>query len=805
MFNFSNIDPIEFEEICCEILEKITKQSCRIFAKGRDGGIDIQSNKNPKIIGQAKLYLGSSQSVTIHNIKNEFNRIKKREIEQYYIFVGRELSPEKVEEIYEQFKDYMKSKENIYTLKEIDKLLQTEECKDIVQKHIKLWICSTNILEMINNRNTIWDKEILYNDIQKELELFVQTEAYNQCKEILEKERTLLILGAPGIGKTTISKMLALYYLQKGYETKYIDSTNLRDLKKSLSLDYNKKEFIFIDDCLGQSYIELTKENESDLVKFIKFVKNNPNKTLLLNSRITVYKEALKRNYDFEKINKNKEKGIQILEIKEFSNIEKALILSKYLKVKKVPPEYQKEIIKNAKYMEIVKSKNFNPRIIDYMTEESKYKNIQPKNYVHEILEALKKSEYAWNDEFCYKIRKTDRIFLYTLYSISSHKVKEKILKRAFLERLKFENIDTTMNIYEDTLKRLNESFVKIIVTPKGRYITALNPSINDFIDKKLSENEMEQEKIKKCIVAVEQCERLIKTDAEKKEFISKKIEQEKFLQMETNEYESIEQIYLQYAIICEKLENTKINNVLKKLENTANRCIVFSKYISLEKVFSKMYYNKKYQKEMQETFLDAKNIIKIIEKTDIEEAINIIRIATENKEEKLQNKEILIEYIQEELKAEVKYFSEDIIEMDVGLDDIVASEIEELKEEYEYNEKTLQNSEEEFKEELYEKVKKSFEFVIITEIERYLDDLYNDMPEIIYKDIKLIDVEPYINETMIENLADKYIKLVYDTPERDYNYYKKYIYDGNLLNKDYKENETIHNIFKEINTIRDQ
>ena len=142
---------------------------------------------------------------------------------------------------------------------------------------------------------------------------------------------------------------------------------------------------------------------------------------------------------------------------------------------------------------------------------------------------------------------------------------------------------------------------------------------------------------------------------------------------------------------------------------------------------------------------------------------------------------------------------------MDVGLDDIVASEIEELKEEYEYNEKILQNSEEEFKDELYEKVEKSFEFAVIKEIERYLDDLYNDMPEIIYKDIELIDVGPYINETMIENLADKYIKLVYDTPEQDYNYYKKYIYDGNLLNKDYKENETIHNIFKEVNTIRDQ
>ena len=64
-------------------------------------------------------------------------------------------------------------------------------------------------------------------------------------------------------------------------------------------------------------------------------------------------------------------------------------------------------------------------------------------------------------------------------------------------------------------------------------------------------------------------------------------------------------------------------------------------------------------------------------------------------------------------------------------------------------------------------KVEKSFEFAAITDIERYLNDLYNDMPEIIYKDIKLIDVEPYINETMIENLADKYIKLVYDTQNK--------------------------------------
>ena len=39
--------------------------------------------------------------------------------------------------------------------------------------------------------------------------------------------------------------------------------------------------------------------------------------------------------------------------------------------------------------MEIVKSKNFNPRIIDYMTEENKYKNIQPDRRATEVSEHL--------------------------------------------------------------------------------------------------------------------------------------------------------------------------------------------------------------------------------------------------------------------------------------------------------------------------------------------------------------------------------------------------------------------------------
>ena len=55
-------------------------------------------------------------------------------------------------------------------------------------------------------------------------------------------------------------------------------------------------------------------------------------------------------------------------------------------------------------------------------------------------------------------------------------------------------------------------------------------------------------------------------------------------------------------------------------------------------------------------------------------------------------------------------YFPEEEIEMDVSFDDIVASEIEDLKIEYEYDERSLQLYDETiFKEELFDRVVKDF------------------------------------------------------------------------------------------------
>ena len=95
-----------------------------------------------------------------------------------YVCCSKELTPEKIEEIYLIFKDYMVSSNNIITLNEIDDFIHRPENIDILKKHYKLWIESTGVLQDVFNSDIFIDCEVLLSNIQNETKMFVQTSAY---------------------------------------------------------------------------------------------------------------------------------------------------------------------------------------------------------------------------------------------------------------------------------------------------------------------------------------------------------------------------------------------------------------------------------------------------------------------------------------------------------------------------------------------------------------------------------------------------------------------------------------------------
>ena len=499
MLNYGNLSDFEFEELCKDILSKRLGISLRVFARGKDGGIDIVDDPTQNnIIAQAKHYWKSSTSQLISSLKKELKKVKELSPKHYYVITSRELSPEKEKEIFELFSDYMDSIDDVITVNEIESFLSDNNNIDILKKHYKLWMDSTGILEDMLNNDLFVDCEVLVSDIQKQKNFFVETDAYRKALDCLEKNHALIITGNPGVGKTITSNMIVLYYASLGYRVKYTtNQSDLKALKKSLSIDKNIKEIIYIDDCFGQAYFKMKDSQSDELISLIKYVNLSSNKLLLMNSRVTIFQEAKERSNSLFESFEEKECNIFILNMEGISDLEKAKIFYNHLYFKNIDKEYFEDVKRNKNYLKIVKHINYNPRIIETVCRKSFFDPIVPSEYSNVILSNLNNPQNIWNDEYEYKLEKPDRIFLTTLYSLSDSTVEIEMLRYCYENRIiREKDIDTTVDQFNQSLKRLNNGFVKIIDNHGKKLISVTNPSVNDYLSNRFENNSAEKQNI---------------------------------------------------------------------------------------------------------------------------------------------------------------------------------------------------------------------------------------------------------------------------------------------------------------------
>lgn len=510
MFNYANLNDVEFEELCKDVMQKKLSTSLRVFAKGRDGGIDLTDNVNThSIIIQVKHYIGSKFANLRTTLKKEIDNVHKWNPTQYYICCGMQLTDGNISDVYEMFSDYMKSDENIITLKEIDEFLQKPENGDVVRKHYKLWLYASNILNEIYNQEIFIDCEALLSDIDEGCKFFVQTNIYNQCIEHLDKTGLLMITGGPGVGKTTTSKMLVLYYASQGYRVRYTTNGDISDIKKSLSNDKECKEIVLLDDCLGQHYFHMKSTQENELLSLIKYVKLSNNKKLILNSRITIFNEAKERSGEFNIFFKENKIRHSIINMDSITSLEKAKIFYNHLIYKRVPSQYINSIKENKNYLKIVQHKNYTPRVIEHVTFSFNYLKIIPSKYFDYIHDSLDNPNDIWKNEFERRLQEVDRAFLSTLYSLTDTNVEYSVLKNCFDRRLtRISNIDFTLNNFELVLSRLNESLINVIDNKSKMSIGVINPSVNDYLKNALTLNKLELNEVRNSICMFNQFER---------------------------------------------------------------------------------------------------------------------------------------------------------------------------------------------------------------------------------------------------------------------------------------------------------
>ncbi len=367
-----------------------------------------------------------------------------------------------------------------------------------------------NSLHDLINSSTVIDNQDLLISSRVLSKLFVPTQQYHIAMSPLENNHIVLISGAPGTGKTISSKMLAAQFVYYGeYSLRFSEGEDLHRIKDELSPHLDQKEFIFIDDVFGQHYHDMTNSNESLLKQIIRRVNNSPNKRMLVNTRMTILQEARQR-FNFADESVSGEEPFTTVDMTDITPLEKAEILVNHLRCRNVDRNYINVIKDNYNYRDIVQHENYTPRIIDRCTQQKFVHKTEPNKYTSHILDTLNHANAIWDDEFRHNLSSTDRILLYTLYSLTNQQVPEEVLRRAVNAR-----INPSSELYEsvninDILQRLNESMITITHRNNVRMIGVINPSVNDYLRTYLYQAPEERERIIAHATFMEQIERIM-------------------------------------------------------------------------------------------------------------------------------------------------------------------------------------------------------------------------------------------------------------------------------------------------------
>ena len=522
MLNYDNLNDMEFEALCNDIMSRKLGIPLRRFGPGRDGGVDLTDDATKKnIVVQVKHYRSSPTDQLVRSLKNELPKVKKLQPKKYYICCSRELTAKNISELYQHFGAYMESSWNIVTLTEIDDLLHQDAYRDILKRHFKLWLDDVGILEDIFSNELFVDCEVLLDDIEQQQKFFVQTKAFDQALNALENHQVLCIVGNPGVGKSITSKMLVLHYAASKYQVRYTsDVTDLGSLKRSISQDPNKKEIILLDDCFGQAYFEMRSEQSTALVELIKYVKRRPNKILILNSRVTIFHEAQQRQQKLAQSLDRDDFKVFLLDVNNLSDVEKAKIFYNHISFSGIPDEYLAEIYRDHHYRVIVSHQNYSPRIIEFVCSPRRYHDIEPRHFFDFVMKHLDNPSEMWADEYDNRLRSEDRILLQTIYSLTPTFVKTDLVRHCFEHRIAaIPTIDKTTNQFERSLVRLSEGFVRNLDKTGKHYVSMHNPSINDFLRARFQSHPLERDELIRSICTIAQL-RII-PEADRIQFIS--------------------------------------------------------------------------------------------------------------------------------------------------------------------------------------------------------------------------------------------------------------------------------------------
>jgi len=487
-YDFKPLNDKEFEILCADLLSEIHGSRFERFKVGKDAGVDGRYfiDLGKEVVLQCKHWSNTPLPQLIRALSSiEKPKLDKLKPHRYLLAVSNPLSRADKKAICRALAPHIVYESDIFGREDLNDFLK--EKKHIEQRHYKLWLHSSSVLGHIFNNAILGRSAFSLDEIIRSSSRYVVTANHEAALKLLESLGVVIITGEPGVGKTTLADHLCLHYVTRDFAYLKI-ADDIREAESAI--DSESKQIIYFDDFLGRNYLEALKGHEGNqITQFIRRVTSNRSKRFVLTSRSTILNQGklLIDNLEHCNVKKNEYE----LRIKSLTDLDKAQILYNHIWHSDLQHEYIEQLYLNRRYRQIIAHKNFNPRLISYITDASRLETCSPKDYWSYISQSLDNPSQVWENPFIAQQDDFGRAII-LLIVLNGHALRENILAEAYHRFVAFpenQNLHGRRE-FQLNIRLLTGSFLNRSVSSDGSStIDLFNPSIGDYVLKRYAED----------------------------------------------------------------------------------------------------------------------------------------------------------------------------------------------------------------------------------------------------------------------------------------------------------------------------